>query len=336
MEVIKWGFIGCGDVTEKKSGPAFNKVRGSEIHAVMRRTASKAKEYAKRHGIPKWYNDADKLINDPEVNAVYVATPPGSHAEYAIKTMHAGKPVYVEKPMAAKYEDCVKMNEAASENKLPLFVAYYRRSLPYFLKVKELIDNQLIGNINLINIKYRSSPRPEDYYKGRPPWRLIPELSGGGYFYDMACHTLDILDYIFGPVKNTVGEFSNKGGLYEAEDTVSASLELESGIEASGSWNFIADRVDETDIVEVMGSKGKIMFSTFAFSPIVVMEKDTITKYNPANPENIQYYLIKSIIEELQGTGKSPSNGVSAARTNRVMDLILNKKPGTRNQELEV
>jgi predicted dehydrogenase len=325
MEVIKWGFIGCGDVTEKKSGPAFNKVGGSEICAVMRRTASKARDYAKRHGIPKWYDDADKLINDPEVNAVYVATPPGSHAEYAIKTIDAGKPVYVEKPMAAKYKECVEMNKAASKNKLPLFVAYYRRALPYFLKVKELIEKQIIGNINLINIKYWSSPRQEDYNKGKQPWRLIPELSGGGYFYDLACHTLDILDYIFGPVKDASGRFLNKGGLYNVEDTVSASLEFESGIAVSGSWNFIANRMNETDVVEVLGSKGKIMFSTFAFTPIVVTGKDIITKYNPANPENIQYYLIKSIVEELHGKGKCPSDGVSAARTNRVMDLILNK-----------
>ncbi len=323
MKIIKWGFIGCGDVTEKKSGPAFNKVEGSEVVAVMRRTASKAQDYAKRHNIPKWYDDADKLINDPEVNAVYVATPPGSHTEYAISAMKAGKPVYVEKPMASNYGDCIKMNDTAFEKKLPLFVAYYRRSLPYFLKVKELVENELIGNINLISIKFWSTPRKDDYNPGNLPWRVVPEISGGGYFYDMACHQLDILDYIFGPVKDATGKFSNKGGLYTAEDTVAASMEFESGIVASGSWSFVADSSYETDIIEVMGSKGKIEFSAFAFKPIVVSGKRIKTKYKPANPENIQFYLIKNIVEELQGRGKSPSNGVSAARTNRVMDLIL-------------
>ena len=325
MKEINWGFIGCGDVTEKKSGPAFNKIEGSKISAVMCRTSSKAKNYAARHNIPKWYDNADKLIDDPDVNAVYVATPPKFHAEYAIKVMNAGKPVYVEKPMAISYKESRKMNEAASITRVHLFVAYYRRSLPYFLKVKELIDKESIGIINFINIKFWSPPREEDLNSQNLPWRVIPGISGGGYFYDMACHQLDILDYIFGPVKHAYGKLANRAGLYKAEDTVSASIEFESGIIAAGSWCFAADRLNKADSIEILGSKGKILFSTFSFSPVVVKVGDVITKYMPANPENIQYHLIKDIVEELQGTGKSPSDGISAARTNKVMDMILNK-----------
>jgi predicted dehydrogenase len=325
MKEINWGFIGCGNVTELKSGPAFNKVQGSKVVAVTSRTALKAEDYAKRHNIPRWYDKADKLINDPEVNAVYVATPPGSHSEYAIRAITAGKPVYVEKPMAHSYKECEKMNEAASKNKVALFVAYYRRSLPYFLKVKELIDREAIGNVYFIDIKFWSPPREEDFNSQNPPWRVIPEISGGGYFYDIACHQLDILDYFFGPVKNACGKFTNKGGLYKAEDTVTASLEFESNIMATGSWCFVADNIYKADTIEIMGSKGKIIFSTFAFKPIVLIVKGVITKYKPANPVNIQYCLIRNIVEELQGTGKSPSNGISGARTNRVMDMILNK-----------
>jgi len=325
MKEINWGFIGCGDVTEKKSGPAFNKVEGSKISAVMCRTSSKAKDYSARHNITKWYDNADKLINDPEINAVYIATPPKYHSGYAIKAMNEGKPVYVEKPMATSYKECNKMNEVASKTGIPLFVAYYRRALPYFLKVKELIDKESIGTVNFIDIKFWSIPREEDMNSQDLPWRVIPEISGGGYFYDMACHQLDILDYIFGPVKHAVGKFSNRAALYKAEDTVSASIEFESGIVATGSWCFAADKLYETDSIEILGSKGKILLSTFSFTPIITKVGDVITKYNPANPENIQYYLIKNIVEELQGTGKSPSDGISAARTNKVMDMILNK-----------
>jgi len=99
-KTIHWGIIGCGDVTELKSGPAFQKVPGSKLVAVMRRNADLARDYAKRHGVARWYSDASELINDPQVDAVYVATPPDSHALYAIQAMKAGKPVYVEKPMA--------------------------------------------------------------------------------------------------------------------------------------------------------------------------------------------------------------------------------------------
>ena len=139
MKHINWGFIGCGEVTEKKSGPAFNMVMGSKIHAVMSRNAEKACSYAQRHGIARWYTDAQQLIDDPDVNAVYIATPPSSHATFAIMAMKAGKPVYVEKPLAASYEDCVRINRISEETGIPCFVAYYRRYLPYFQRVKQLI-----------------------------------------------------------------------------------------------------------------------------------------------------------------------------------------------------
>ena len=104
MKILKWGFIGCGEVTEKKSGPAFSEVEGSSVVAVMSRTEQHARRYAVEHGIQKWYTDAQELIDDSDVNAVYVATPPSSHATYAIMAMKAGNPVYVEKPLASNYE----------------------------------------------------------------------------------------------------------------------------------------------------------------------------------------------------------------------------------------
>ena len=156
--MIRWGFIGCGSVTEKKSGPAFGKVEGSEVVAVMRRDAHKAKDYAARHGIEKWYADAQKLIDDPKVNAVYVATPPSTHAQYAIAAMRAGKPVYVEKPMAASYAECQEMVLVSKETGVPCFVAYYRRTLPYFLRVKQLIDDGLLGEISTVQIQFAIPP----------------------------------------------------------------------------------------------------------------------------------------------------------------------------------
>ena len=107
---IKWGFIGCGEVTEKKSGPAFSEIEGSQVVAVMSRSREKAKSYAQRHGIPRYYTDPQALVDDPEVNAIYIATPPSSHATYAIMSMRAGKPCYVEKPLARSYDECMRVN----------------------------------------------------------------------------------------------------------------------------------------------------------------------------------------------------------------------------------
>ena len=152
MKQLSWGFIGCGEVTEKKSGPAFNEVDGSHIEAVMSRSAARARSYAERHHVRKWYNDAQELIDDPDVNAIYVATPPSSHATFAIMAMRAGKPVYVEKPLAATYDDCVRINRISEETGIPCFVAYYRRYLPYFQRVREMIDTGVIGKVLILSV----------------------------------------------------------------------------------------------------------------------------------------------------------------------------------------
>lgn len=167
MKQINWGFIGCGEVTEKKSGPAFNEVEGSQVVAVMSRSENKARSYAERHHIRKWYTDAQELIDDPDVNAIYIATPPSSHATFAIMAMRAGKPVYIEKPLAASYNDCIRINRISEQTGVPCFVAYYRRYLPYFQKVKEIIQNGTIGKVINVQIRFSVPPRDLDYKNER-------------------------------------------------------------------------------------------------------------------------------------------------------------------------
>lgn len=332
--MIHWGFIGCGIVTEKKSGPAFGKVEGSEVVAVMRRDADKAKDYATRHGIGKWYTNAQDLINDPNVNAIYVATPPSTHAEYAIAAMRAGKPVYVEKPMAANYAECEKMVRVSQETGVPCFVAYYRRTLPYFLRVKQIIDDGLLGDISTVHIQFSIPPYATDYSRDTLPWRVKKEFAGAGYFYDLASHQLDLLDFLFGSIADARGHTANIAGLYDVEDTVSASFQFESGIVGSGSWSFVAPPNTRTDTIEVVGTKGKLTFSTFMFTDIVLETSEGITTYNEKNPDNIQFYLIQSIVEYLQGQGGDVvSTGQSGMRANWVMDRILGE---IRDLECEV
>ena len=220
---IKWGFIGCGEATKYKSGPAFQKIENSEVVAVMSRKLEKAEKYAKERGIARWYDDAQMLINDPEINAVYIATPPSSHATYAIMAMKAGKAVYIEKPMAVTYEECCRINRVSQETGMPCFVAYYRRYLPYFQKVKTLIEEGSIGNIINIQVRFAQPPRSLDRKEGILPWRLQPDIAGGGYFYDLAPHQIDLLQEIFGCILEASGYKSNRGGLYNTEDTISAT-----------------------------------------------------------------------------------------------------------------
>ena len=323
-QMIKWGAIGVGNVCEVKSAPAMKLVPNSELVAVMRRDGQKAKAYAEKHEVPKWYDNADQLINDPEVNAIYIATPPHVHAELTEKAARAGKPVYVEKPMARTYQECLDMISACEQAGVPLFVAYYRRTLPNFLKIKELVENRAIGDVRLVNIQMNQTKDPTIIISTETNWRVDPEIAGGGYFYDLASHQLDFLDFLFGPIKTAKGIAANQGGKYPAEDIVTASFEFENGILGSGSWCFTTAKVANKDMTTIVGSKGQISYPTFG-EPYVLLETDKngVERFDFELPKHIQYFLIESIVHELLGKGKCPSTGVSAARTNRVMEQIV-------------
>jgi predicted dehydrogenase len=323
FETVRWGIIGVGNVTEKKSGPAFYKTEHSQLVAVMRRNPEKAEDYAIRHNVPKWYTNATELISDTEVDAVYIATPPDTHASYAIEAMRAGKPVYVEKPMARNYAECLEMLKVSEETGMPIWVAYYRRSLPAFLKVKELIESDAIGkplmiNVRLCKVRPERNQQPEEM-----SWHVFPEKSGGGYFFDLASHQFDYLDFLFGPVKEVSGIASNMAGLYPAEDTVVGTWKHESGVTATGNWCFIGDESSEADEITITGEKGEIKLPSFSHEAISVNTNDGLVKMGFQNPEHISHFLIKQIVGELRGTGKCVSTGVSAARTSRVLDEMV-------------
>ena len=322
-KIIKWGFIGCGEATEKKSGPAFNCVKESTVVAVMGRDKEKTKAYARRNRISKWYTDAQELIDDPEVNAVNIATPPSSHATFAIMAMKAGKPVYVEKPLAANYEDCARINRISQETGVPCFVAYYRRYLPYFNKVREFLPR--IGKILNVQIRFAVPPRDLDFNRSNLPWRVIPDIAGGGYFYDLAPHPLDLLQEMFGCILEAEGYSTNRGGLYKAEDTVSACFKFETGIPGSGSWCFVAHESAREDHIEIFGSNGSIKFSVFTFEPIQLHSSEGYEEFQVTNPMYVQLPLIKNIVEHLQQRGVCTCDSISATPTNWVMDKILGK-----------
>ncbi|WP_338876564.1 Gfo/Idh/MocA family oxidoreductase [Spirosoma sp. SC4-14] len=327
MDQLNWGIIGCGDVTEVKSGPAFNRIPHSTLVAVMRRDPEKAADYARRHNVPKWYTDADELINDPDVNAIYVATPPDSHADYAIRAMRAGKPVYVEKPMARNAAECESMNQVSQETGVPLFVAYYRRALPYFLKIKDLVDQKAIGDIRYIRVQLNWQPYAEEVGENPlPRWRVFPEISGGGHFHDLASHQFDFLEYVFGPLKEANGIARNQAGLYQADDIVVATFEFESGILGTGSWCYTVNREQRIDETQFIGSKGKITFSYFENYRIKIETETGIEEVTIPFPDHIQQPLLEMIVDELRGIGKSPSTGQTGARANSIMDQITARK----------
>jgi 1,5-anhydro-D-fructose reductase (1,5-anhydro-D-mannitol-forming) len=324
-DTIRWGIIGCGDVTEVKSGPALQKAEGSALVAVMRRDAAKAADYAKRHGVPRWYADADALIHDKEVDAVYIATPPGSHAEYALRVAGAGKPCYVEKPMARNHAECAKMVEAFRAKGIPLFVAYYRRALPRFLKAKERIDAGALEKVTGVTYRHTRLFRPDDPYQ----WRLDPAHSGGGLLLDLGSHLLDMVDYLLGPLTDVTGNAANfsRG---PAEDVVSMTFRTPGGAVGSAIWNFAG--AHRQDLLEIEGTGGRLEMTCFGDEAVRFTSPIREASFSLPNPPHIQKPLIQTIVGELLGkAGRCPSTGETAARTSLVMDKVLSAYYGSRD-----
>lgn len=316
---IRWGMIGCGNVTEIKSGPAFSKLPNSQLIAVMRRDLEKAQSYAQRHNIPFCSNNAQDIIKNNELDAVYIATPPESHKYYTIAALEEGKDVYVEKPMALNANECREMIDVAKRCGRSLFVAYYRRYLPGFLKVKEWVESGAIGKVLFARILML---QPSSIAKNKEiPWRLDPKIAGGGLFVDLASHQIDFMNFLFGTPIKVNGTASNKAGRYKAEDTVNASIHYPQNITVTGNWSFCAH--EHQDVMEIIGEKGRITFSGFGHEPISLHRLEGTIHFPYTNPQHIQSNLIHAVNEELLGGESCVSTGQSALLATEVMDAIL-------------
>lgn len=326
---VRWGIIGCGKVCEVKSGPALQKAEGSELVAVMRRDVELARDFARRHGVPTVHATAQELIADPNVDAVYIATPPGSHCELALEVAAAGKPAYVEKPMARNHVECARMVEAFERAHQPLFVAYYRRALPRFLKVKDILASGVLGTLTNVEVRYTSNGQSRLDPKNLP-WRVRAEESGGGLFLDLGSHTLDVLDFLLGPLESISGEAENASHTSLVEDRVRMRFATRSGAAGSGLWDFTSATYE--DSIVFTGSLGTLRVATFGDGPIELSTRSGTESFSLPNPEHIQQPLIQSIVGALLGRGGCSSTGESAARTSHVLDQALRGYYGDRGE----
>ena len=320
---VNWGIIGAGDVCEVKSGPAFNKVSNSRLAAIMRRNREKAVDYAKRHNVPKFYTDAKKLINDPEVNAIYVATPPAFHEEYAIAAIHAGKPVYIEKPVTLDAQGCERVIHAADENNISVSVAHYRRRLPLFLKIRQLLSEGIIGQVNLITLRIMQSPDQNMIAKTNEFWRVNPSLSGGGLFHDLAPHQLDIMFWLFGAPESFEGYSLNQGKQYQAPDITHFTARFQKNILLEGLWFFHVNESCNEDRCEILGKKGKIAFSFFRNPVLEIHTESGVEQLELPYPEHVQEPMIHDVVRFFRGEIPNPSSLEEALWTMKMMDSTL-------------
>lgn len=318
---IRWGMIGCGSVAEVKSGPGFYKARQSELVAVTSARVERARDYAARHGVAKVYETSEQLLADRDIDAVYIATPPVSHKPLALLAAQAGKHVYVEKPMAMRADECREIVDACTQHGVRLFVAFYRRAMPRFLKVKEWIDGGAIGEVRNVRVVQHQPPAPEELSPETLPWRLRPEIAGGGKFLDMGVHELDLFDYLFGGIEEVHGIAGNLAGLYTVEDTVTAAWRHASGVQGSGSWCYVCDHGE--DFVEITGSRGRIAFEFFSDRPLRLVTADGEQNVEIANPPHVQQPFIQSIVDDLNGIAPCPGKVESAVCSTWVADQIL-------------
>lgn len=323
MKEIKWGIIGCGDVTEIKSGPAFNKVKNSSLIAVMRRNGEKAKDYANRHQVPKWYDDAVKLINDKDVNAIYIATPPSSHESYTLAALQAGKPVYVEKPMTVNFSSAIKMAHAAKEANIKLCVAHYRRAQPYFKTIKQLIDDKIIGEVRFANLNfYQKLLSKEELELPGNKWRVDAGVSGGGLFHDLAPHQLDLMYYFFGNVEQAKGIAVNQSRIYNADDFVTGNILFKNGMVFNGLWCFNVHKENEKDVCEIVGSEGIISFSIFNEQKIFLTKNLTTEIISFIPPQHVQQPMIEKVVDYFLDEGLNPCSAEDGVEVMRLMDIF--------------
>src|SRR6476659_2182816 len=321
MDTINWGILGCGDVTEVKSGPAFNKIPHSKIEAVMRRNTDKAAGYAKRHQIAKWYSKADELINDSEINAIYIATPPAPHKDYAIQSLKAGKNVYIEKPVTIHVNDCEAIIAQKKKSSNKVTVAHYRRALPLFLKLKELIDQKTIGKIRLIDLKLFQKLGSDKIAKTEENWRINPEISGGGLFFDLAPHQLDILIFLFGEPLFFNGFSLNQAKDNSVADFTSGHILFKNNIPFQGVWNFNSHPDNEIEKCDIIGEKGKISFAFFGNQiELTVDGKTILMKFQ--NPQHIQQNMIEKTVNYFLGDGENPCSLEDALLSLKVMEAF--------------
>lgn len=320
FDAIRWGIIGCGDVAEVKSGPAFQRAQGSSLIAVMRRDRAKAQDFARRHGVPRVHDSAAALIDDADVDAVYIATPPSSHVELALRVAHSGKPCLVEKPMATTYGGCRRIVEAFRTAGVPVFVAFYRRALPRFLQVRRLLSAGEIGRVTSVRVQVHQRLATSEEARN---WRFDPAVSGGGLFLDLGSHCVDLVDFLVGRIERVSGFATNTAAAYGAEDVVVAAFECERQVPGTGAWNFNA--AFPSDMVVFSGTAGELRVPVFTDGDIVLTAAGHDRVFAVRNPLHVHQPLVQSIVDELCGRGRCESTGDSGARASWVLDQCLER-----------
>ena len=315
-EKLKWGIIGAGNVVEFKSGPSLQQAEDSQVIAMFSRTYSKAKNLAEKMNIPRVYNTKEEFFSDPEIEAVYISTPPDSHYNYAIEAIEAGKHVLVEKPMATSVTECEGMTIKAAEKNVVLMTAYYRRFWPSYCKIKSIIDSGEIGNIIYLSLNF--------FYNGYPgsgtpvPWRLEKEISGGGLFVDVGSHRLDMANFLVGNFKKVIAIATRYHSELKVEDTVGLLAETETNAHVHGYFSF--NLPVTYDSMQIVGTRGRIIMDVFDSNNIELQKDDKRIIYTIKRTGPTHLGLVNHFIKVVKKQQKPMIDGLTGTHINRIIE----------------
>ena len=323
---IRWGFLGCGNVVRKKSGEAFRSVPNSTITAIMRRDPAAAEEAARHFGAKSFCSSVEELLSS-DIDAVYIATPPGLHKEQALQCLAAGKPVYLEKPFARNYTEAMELTQAFQKAGIPLYVGHYRRALPRFLKIRELLEAGAIGQVQTVDFFLN---RIFDPREAATKWLYNPVLSGGGKFYDIAPHTVDIFQFLFGQIREVSGRavHLDSGCPLESEVTMDVVTERD----VRGKLSFFCAAQEKSDRMVVAGTEGTMEFSVHGKVDIKVRGKQVLDLHI-RDPETVEQPMVQSVVEDLLGLGRCESRAEAVLSTYSVIDQVLDHYYGGRQDD---
>ena len=326
---IRWGFLGCGNVVRKKSGGAFRSVPNSTISAIMRRDLAAAEDAARYFGAPFWCDTQEALLAS-EIDAVYIATPPGLHYEQAMACLRAGKPVYLEKPFARNYTEAAALTEAFRTAGIPLYVGHYRRALPRFLKIRQLLQSGIIGQLQSVDFFLN---RVFDPKEAQTKWLYNPVLSGGGKFYDIAPHTVDIFQFLFGEIETVSGSAVNLDMGCPLENLVVMDVTTKHGIH--GHLRFCCTASEKSDRMTVTGSAGTMEFSVHGKMDIKIRnpQGDLLEDMTIQDPVTVEQPMVQTVVEDLLGLGHCSSHAEDVLSTYYVIDQVLNPFYGGRQDD---
>ena len=314
MSAIRWGLIGCGDVSRKRVAQAIIDSPGNELVAACRRDEQRLNKFADAMSIEHRYTDANDLVNNPSVDAVYIATPVREHLPQTLLAAAAGKHVLVEKPMAMNVAQCDEMVSACERADVRLGVAYYRRFYPIVQRIQALLDNHSIGTTLAVSAATATPLAMQAGEEGS--WRSIAADSGGGALMDVGSHRINVFLHLLGPVAKVKSICATVAADYEVEDTATLLLQFQQGAIGTLQCHF---GIDDPDEFVITGTRGRLRASPLNGDQLIVEidGQQSVESLPPA--ANFCEPLIVDFADAIENHRSPMVDGREGRETNRVM-----------------